>query len=197
VDLHQRLLPYAARDPLAERIRAGGATPENLVLYLCVNEVTHRFSKLKYLLDLDAHLRKAAATLRWEEVVPLAQELEVAPGVFYALGLALRLTGARVPEGVLSALRPPEREVVRVRRMLGGTLEEFAERCLARDGPAGARLALFCTRGGEARRRLLWRLLVPPEAYLRQELFADPGESLFSLQTRRLVRKLFGSRRAS
>jgi hypothetical protein len=196
VDLHQRLLPYAERDPLAERIRAQGWTPENFLLSLCVNQITHRFSRLKYFLDVEAHLRLAGARVRWEEFLTAAQELDVAPGIFYSLDMVKRFAGAGVPEKVLDSLAPALREVTRMRRLLGRTLEEVVMRGPLRDGSAGARVALLCTRTGEARRRLLWRLLFPPESYLRQEQFAEPGAGVSSLQLRRLWRKLRSSKPA-
>jgi hypothetical protein len=197
VDLHQRLLPYQERDPLGEEIRAHGFTAESLLLFLCVNQVTHRFARLKYFLDVEAQLRHNAGALQWDKFLALAGKLDCSPGVFHALDTACRFAGAAVPGEVLGELAPPPKEIARMRKILGETREEFFARGPARDGPAGFRVALLCTKRGQARRKLFWRLLLPPESYLRQELFAAPQEPLLSLRVRRVLRKIRGKAQAA
>ena len=190
VDLHQRLQPYAPRDPFAERIRSAGFTEENLLLYLCLNEVTHRFAYFKHFLDVEAQLRRCGAAMQWEQFLAAARELDVVPGIFHALDLSVRFAGAPVPDAVVQALAPRASEATRFRRRVGATLQEFLARGPLRDGPGGARVTLLCMNPGAVRRQALWRMLVPPESYLRQELSADPREPLLKLRVRRWLRKL-------
>lgn len=189
VDLHQRLVPYAPRDPLAERVRASGWTPELLLLALAANAVTHRLSRLKYLLDVAAELRAAAPALDWNALVQAAAELDIAPGIFYVLEFAARLAGVELPESFLRRLRPAENERRRAGRILGATPAELAERGPAFDGPSGARVILLCARPGAPRWRILWRLLFPAAWYLRQEQNLEPGAWLLPYYLRRLLGK--------
>jgi hypothetical protein len=192
VDLHQRLLPYSERDLLAKAILERGLTLSLLLLYLCVNQVTHRFSRLKFALDVARHLREHAPRLDWAEFAALAPALDLAPGVFFSLRLAEELSSCRVPEDLMRSLNPGTRDVRRFEKLLPGDAGSVLERASALGGVAAARLILLCTRRGAARARTLRRLLFPPESYLRQELFAAPDERLLTLYLRRLRRKARG-----
>ena len=190
VDLQQRVLPYGRRDPLADRIRAQNLTPENLLLLLCVNQIAHRFSRLKYFLDVAACLRALPANFDWNEFIASAQFLSFAPGIYWSLRWAREAAGAPVPEHVLEELRPSWFSRWLASRALGdGPLSSLA-RGAALDGPAGAWAILACSRAGLPRLALFWWLLFPSSATLRQEFFDAPGRSIAYLYLLRLARKL-------
>lgn len=205
VDLHQRLLPYANEDGLATQIRAWGLTPALLLLFLCVNQITHRFSRLKYLVDVVQQLRLAAAPANgvdWKEFVRVARGLEVWPGVAYSLELArdaasLAESGARVeiPPEVLAALDPGATGRARFLRIRGATPLDWLARCRTFDGTPGARLAMHCTRPGLARARLALRLAIPPASYMRQECQIGPRSWLLPAYLGRLAGKMAGIRK--
>jgi hypothetical protein len=190
VDLQQRVLPYGRRDPLADRIRAQGLTPENLLLLLCVNQVAHRFSRLKYLLDVAACLRALPANFDWDDFTATAQRLDFTPGIYWSLVWAREAAGAPVPEHVLEELRPGWFSRRLAARALGDDPLTLLGRSASLDGPAGAWAILACTRGGLPRVRQFGRLLFPSPATLRQEFFDAPGRSIFYLYLVRLARKL-------
>jgi hypothetical protein len=190
VDLQQRVLPYGRRDPLADRIRAQGFTPENLLLLLCVNQVTHRFSKLKYLLDVAACLRQLPENFDWDCFLTAAQHLDFTPGIYWSLAWARDAAGAPVPEHVLEELCPSWSSRRLASRALGKDVLAVLARGAALDGPAGAWAILACTRGGLPRFRVLWTLLFPPAAYLFQEFSAPANSFALPLYVRRLWEKL-------
>jgi len=190
VDLQQRVLPYGQRDPLADRIRSLGMTAENLLLSLCVNQVAHRFARLKYLLDAAACLRKHGAALDWPAFLAVARELDFAPGIYLSLAWARSLADVRVPQDVLVALRPDWFTRRFAARVLGDDAVTTLLRGAALAGPYGALAILAATRPGPARWRQLWRMLFPPAAYLRQVFAAAPDDPLLPLYVRRLMGKL-------
>lgn len=196
VDLQQRVLPYGRRDPLADRIRAQGLTPENLLLLLCVNQVAHRFARLKYLLDVAARLRQFPADFDWRNFISAAQLLDFSPGIYWSLESAHAAATAPVPASVLAALRPGPSVLHLLARVLGPDPIATLARGAALEGPAGARVILACTQPGLPRVRQLWRMLFPPAAFLRQE-FSAPAEAFaLPLYLRRLRLKLPAAIRA-
>ncbi len=190
VDLQQRVLPYGRRDLLADRIRAQDLTPVNLLLLLCVNQVAHRFARLKYLLDVAACLRKLPENFEWDEFTAVARLLDFTPGIYWSLAWARAAADGPVPEHVLESLRPGWF----ARRLATRALAEDPLAMLVRgaslDGPAGAWAILACTRSGLPSARQLGRMLFPPPATLRQEFFATPGRPILYLYLARLARKL-------
>ena len=190
VDLQQRVLPYGRRDPLADRIRAQNLTPENLLLLLCVNQIAHRFARLKYLLDVAACLRALPANFDWNEFIASAQFLSFTPGIYWSLYWAREAAGAPVPEHVLEELRPSWFSRWLASRALGDDPLSPLARGAALDGPAGAWAILACSRAGLPRLALFWRMLFPSSATLRQEFFDAPGRSILYLYLIRLARKL-------
>jgi hypothetical protein len=190
VDLQQRVLPYGRRDPLADRIRTQGMTSENLLLLLCVNQIAHRFSRLKYLLDVAACLSQLPAEFDWESFTAQAQLLPFTPGFYWSLHWARDAAGAPVPEHVLEELRPSWFSRRLASRALGDAPLAPLARGASLDGPAGAWAILACTRPGLPRVALFWRLLFPFSATLRQEFFDAPGRSIPYLYFLRLARKL-------
>jgi hypothetical protein len=190
VDLQQRVLPYGRRDPLADRVRTHGLTPENLLLLLCVNQIAHRFARLKYLFDVAACLRALPVNFDWNNFTATAQLLHFTPGIYWSLQWARDAAGAPVPEHVLEELRPDWFSRRLASRALGDDPLAPLARGASLDGPAGAWAILACTRPGLPRFALLWRLLFPSSATLRQEFFDAPGRSILYLHLIRLVRKL-------
>ncbi|MBI3663798.1 MAG: nucleotidyltransferase family protein [Acidobacteria bacterium] len=190
VDLQQRVLPYGQRDPLAGRIRALGLTPENLLLLLCVNQIAHRFARLKYLLDVAACLRKLPGNFDWKNFTATARLLDFTPGIYWSLAWARAVAAAPVPESVLETLRPGWFSRKLAARALGADPVAPLARGAALDGPAGAWAILVCTRPGLAPLRQFWSLLFPPSATLRQEFFATPNRPILYLYLARLARKL-------
>lgn len=187
LDLHQRLVPYGRRDPLAERLRREGMRPELLLVYLCVNCVTHRFSRLKYFLDIRQAARRLDAT-QWSRVPSLAQELDLWPGI----GHALRLTHELAPDGILPSVLESLRMGPLARwgmgRGAGANLEATLQRGAALEGPYGALVILWATAGGRRPRRLM-QLLFPSAATMRMEDPAGKGGRALQLWLRRFARK--------
>src|SRR5208282_4631149 len=124
LDLHQRLLPYVRRDPLAARVFADGMTNENLLLYLCASQITHRFARLRYLCDVAAFLAREGGTVDWDKFSDTARRIPWGPGVGLALHWAEEFTPARVPPAVLHTLRPNPIGDLLLRRALGADAAE-------------------------------------------------------------------------
>jgi hypothetical protein len=162
-----------------------GLTAENLLVYLAVNAVLHRFVSLKHVLDVAVHLHAAAGALKWDAVVSAARRLAFAPGVWLAVQYAAELAGVEVPPAVERSLRPVATLRLAMEVMLGKHLREFMENSgVRRRLPAG--VVIFCTKPGRAWARVAWRMLFPSEAYLRQEMGVAESESLSRLYLLRL-----------
>jgi hypothetical protein len=198
LDLHQRVAPYQKTDALADHIRAhrGEASDEVLLVYLCVNQVAHRFARLQQFLDIARLLEMRGAALDWNGVLRLAQESRLGPGVFYSLTLAREMASDGVPHKVLEALRPKGFERRWMRRILGGEVAEIVARGPALDGPYGALVSVLCAQPGRARARTVGSLLFPAPAQVRQETLAGPEHSVVGLYLGRLARKLPEAARA-
>jgi hypothetical protein len=190
LDLHQRLLPYASHDALAAHIWREGMSPENLLLYLCVNQITHRFSRLKHALDVHKCLLRFGATLDWELFVERAREIAWTPGVARSLQWSRELFGSAAPPGVLEALQPDRWSERMLRRALGDSALTGLARGAVLDGPYGAIVILACTRSGAPRAAQAWRLLFPPPDYLREQSFAGSSQAVFPMYLKRLGRYL-------
>jgi hypothetical protein len=106
LDLHQRLLPYVRRDALAQRVFREGMTAENLLLYLCANQITHRFARLRYLCDVCASLDREGSSLDWDRFLHSARALPWGPGIGFALRWASQFLRFPAPDRVLRGLRP-------------------------------------------------------------------------------------------
>jgi len=191
LDLHQRLLPYVRRDPLAARVFADGMTQENLLLYLCANQITHRFARLRYLCDVAAFLAREGGTVDWDKFSETARRMPWGPGVGLALHWAEEFTPARVPPAVLHTLRPNPIGDLLLRRALGADAAEAASRCRALDGPAGASVALGAAfMGRPAACGIAWRMMFPPRAYLREQTGVPAGDPLTTAYAARLFRRI-------
>jgi len=190
LDLHQRLLPYVKRDPLAKRVFAEGLTPENLLVYLCANHVSHRFARLKHLLDIERLLAKSGPTLQWDKVTQAACELEFAPGIYHSLLLVSRLAPALIPAQPLRELRPREWERWLLRRSAGEEPVEALAQVRRLEGPYGSFAVVAGTRGILGRLRQAWRLLFPPTGYVRQQYAPAPHQSTLPFYLGRLLKKV-------
>ena len=115
--------------------------------------------------------------------------------VALAVGTALGAAPARaaaaapVPEAVLAELRPGWFTQRFAAWALGGEAVLTLARGAALDGSYGAFAVLACTRPG-ARLTQLWRLIVPPAAYLRQEFGISSEQPVLHLYLTRLARKV-------
>ena len=190
LDLHQRLVPYAASDALAERVWREGMSPGNLLLYLCVNQIVHRFSRLKYALDVQQHLQRAGETLNWDGFVERARGIAWTPGVAECLCWSHELFGSRVPPRVIEALRPNGSGQRLLRLAFGGSAVSGLAQGAILDGPFGAIVILGCTSPGAARVRQACQLLFPPGAYLREQSVARSSDTVATLCAERLGRNL-------
>ncbi len=191
LDLHQRLLPYVRRDPLAARVFADGMTNENLLLYLCASQITHRFARLRYLCDVAAFLAREGGTVDWDKFSDTARRIPWGPGVGLALHWAEEFTPARVPPAVLHCLRPNPIGHLLLRRALGADAAEAASRSRALDGPAGASVALGAAYLGRPTAcGIAWRMMFPTRAYLREQTGAPAGDPLAPAYASRILRKI-------
>jgi len=191
LDLHQRLLPYVRRDPLAARVFADGMTNENLLLYLCASQITHRFARLRYLCDVAAFLSREGGTVDWDKFSATARRIPWGPGVGLALHWAEEFIPARVPPAVLHTLRPNPIGDLLLRRALGADAAEAASRARALDGPAGASVALGAAYlGRPAACSIAWRMMFPTRAYLREQTGAPASDPLAPAYASRLIRRI-------
>lgn len=191
LDLHQRLLPYVRRDPLASRVFATGMTRENLLLYLCANQITHRFARLRYLCDVAAFLEREGAFVEWNAFLAAARRMPWGPGIGLALDWAATFAPASVPSRVLHALHPSPIGDLLLRRSLGSGAAEAASRARLLDGPAGASVSLGSTYlGRPAACGIAWRMMFPPRAYIREQTGAPAGDPLLPAYATRLMRKI-------
>lgn len=167
-DVHLRLRGYGRRDALADAIWRDGMTQENLLLFLCLNVMTHRFARLQPWLDLVFFLRKRERRFHWVQVQQNALLLEWPAGVFFCLRIAAQLADCRVPDSVLWALAPGMVTRTLVEQLLGrdaGALLAQSERL---NGPRGTLAMLGCEKGFSAKLALGKAILFPPAATLRQ-----------------------------
>jgi len=191
LDLHQRLLPYVRRDPLAARVFADGMTNENLLLYLCASQITHRFARLRYLCDVATFLAREGDSVDWDKFSATAQRMPWGPGVGLALHWAEEFTPAHVPPAVLHTLRPNPIGHLLLRRALGADAAEAASRARALDGPAGASVALGAAfLGRPAACGIAWRLMFPTRAYLREQTGAPANDLQAPAYAARIMRKI-------
>lgn len=190
LDVHLRLLPYVQRDPLTERVWASGMTNENLLVYLCGNHVSHRFARLKHMVDIARLLEREGPRLEWDAVVRAARELEFAPGIYGSLAFVAALVPGRVPEPVLAALRPSRVERQLFRWLVGRNAVAALARGPRLEGPYGSLAILASTRGFVGRLRQAGRLLFPPPAYMRQQYVAHAPQPTLPLYVSRLLRKI-------
>ncbi|HXZ20314.1 MAG TPA: nucleotidyltransferase family protein [Candidatus Acidoferrales bacterium] len=191
LDLHQRLLPYVRRDPLAARVFASGMTKENLLLYLCANQITHRFARLRYLCDVAAFLEREGGGVEWNAFLGAARRMPWGPGVGLALDWAVAFAPASVPPPVLHALRPSPIGDMLLRRSLGAGAADAAARSHLLDGPAGASVSLGSAYlGRPTAASIAWQMMFPSRAYLREQTGAPAEGAFLPAYAARLMRKI-------
>lgn len=167
VDLHLRLRPYGSGDALLARVWQEGLTPENLLLYLCLNWMVHRWARLLPLLDLVAFLRQRG---RVDEgrLAATAQALEWRAGAGLCLRFAGQLAGMDAPGNFAERLSGSRAQRWCAEQLLGRDVEQLLARSRALDGPLGTLALLACENGFGGRLRLAGAILFPPRASLRQ-----------------------------
>ena len=193
LDLHQGLLPYVRRDALAARVFAAGPgkmSGENQLLYLCANQVTHRFARLRYLCDVTAFLEREAASVEWKGFVATARKMAWGPGVGLSLQWAAEFAPGRVPQHVLRALRPSRVGEMLLRRTVGADAAEAASRTRLLDGPRGASAVISAAYAGAAQLNVAWRVAFPTEAYIREQTGAPAGHEAIPAYAGRIARKI-------
>jgi hypothetical protein len=196
LDLHQRLLPYVRRDALAVRVFREGMTAENLLLYLCANQITHRFARLRYLCDVSAFLDREGKLLDWDCFLKSARGLPWGPGIGLSLRWASQFTRQPAPEQVLRDLRPNPLGDLLLRRAIGASPAQAASRTRLLDSSAGAAIPVAAAYlGRPSAYGIAWNLLVPSRAYLREQTGATPGEPLATAYATRILRKIPGALR--
>ena len=188
LDLHQRLLPYVRRDPLATRVFAQGMNQENLLLYLCANQITHRFARLRYVCDVAAFLGREGSAVNWEAFAVAARKMPWGPGVGLSLHWAGEFAPACVPPEVLRSLRPNPLGDLLLRRALGADAAEAASRAL--EGAAGASVAVGAAFAGPAQLGMAWRVAFPSRAYMREQTGAPAEHPLAPVYALRLAEKI-------
>jgi len=196
LDLHQRLLPYVRRDPLAASVFAAGMTKENVLLYLCANQITHRFARLRYLCDVAAFLAGEGGAVDWDALLALARRMPWGPGIGFALGWADRYMPRVVPPHVLHALRPNPLGNMLLRHSLGAGAADAVSRTRLLDGPGGASVSLGAAYlGRPSAAAIAWQMMFPSRAYLREQTGAPEDAPLASAYAARLLRKIPGALR--
>ena len=166
IDLHLRLRPYGGSDHFVARLWQEGMTRENLLLYLCLNLMVHRWARLQPLLDIVALLRQGQ--LDWNRVEASARELEWTAGVSYCLRFASQLTGTETPIADSPFLGGSKLQRWWVERVLGRNVDSLLERSRSLDGPFGTLALLGCEKGMLGKLRLAGSILFPAGAALRQ-----------------------------
>ena len=196
LDLHQRLLPYVRRDALAANVFAAGMTRENLLLYLCANQITHRFARLRYLCDVAAFVGREGAAVDWDAAVALARRMPWGPGIGFALEWAAEYVPGAIPAEVLRALRRNPLGDMLLRHSLGSGAAEAATRTRVLDGPGGAGVSLGAAYlGRPTAASIAWQMMFPSRAYLREQTGAAEGQRLAGAYAARLLRKIPGALR--
>jgi Uncharacterised nucleotidyltransferase len=190
LDLHQGLLPYVRRDTLAARVFAEGMTSENLLLYLCANQVTHRFARLRYVCDVAACLDREGSSVNWNRFVETARKMAWGPGIGLSLQWAAEFSPARVPPSVMHTLRPGRLGDLLLRRALGADAADAASRTLSLDGPGGASVVVGAAYAGAAQLHMAWRLAFPTEAYLREQSGAPSSHTSLPAYAGRIARRI-------
>lgn len=196
LDLHQRLLPYVRRDALADRVFREGMTAENLLLYLCANQITHRFARLRYLCDVSAFLDGEGASLDWDHFLASARALPWGPGIGLGLRWASQFSRHPAPAVVLDGLRPNVIGGALLRRALGASAAQAASRARILESSAGALVPLGAAfLGRPSAYGIAWNMLMPSRAYLREQTGVTSGQPLASAYTARLIQKIPGALR--
>jgi Uncharacterised nucleotidyltransferase len=196
LDLHQRLLPYVRRDALAARVFREGMTAENLLLYLCANQITHRFARLRYVCDVSAFLDGESPSLDWDRFLASARAMPWGPGIGLGLRWASQFSRHPAPQTVLHRLRPNAIGGALLRRALGASAAEAASRARILDSSAGAMVPLGAAfLGRPSAYGIAWNLLVPSRAYLREQTGVAAGQPLASAYATRLLQKIPGALR--
>ena len=191
LDLHQRLLPYVRRDALAARVFREGMTSDNLLLYLCANQITHRFARLRYLCDVSAFLDREGGALDWDRFLRSARALPWGPGIGLCLRWASQVSRVPAPDEVLRELRPNPIGGLLLRRALGASPAEAATRTRILDSSAGAAIPLAAAYlGRPSACGIAWNLLLPSRAYLREQTGAPAGHPLAAAYATRLMHKI-------
>ncbi len=187
VDLHLRLRPYGGGDKLVARLWQEGITRENLLLYLCLNLMVHRWARLQPLLDIVALLRQG--NLNWDRINATAQELEWAAGVYHCLRFAAQLAGKESPVANVADLGGNKLQRWWVQGLLGSNVETLLERAPTVDGPLGTLALLGCEQGLRGKLRLTGSILFPPGGTLRQMDVAGASLPLPLHYVQRMARK--------
>lgn len=104
--LEAEALLARAEEAVLEGRRVRYLRAEDELVYLAIHASNHLLQRLSWLFDLKLRVL-ASPELDWEQVVEVARGTAFPHLAWYALEAARRLTGAAVPEEVLTALAPP------------------------------------------------------------------------------------------
>ena len=147
---------------------------EDQLVYLCAHVHYHGYPRLNWLSDIAFIVRDHADELNWEQVERTAHREEAEVGVYYTLFFLDKLLGVRVPDEVIEAVKPdafrrwtherllPEDKVVSLQPMWRPDFSFYFTPVLKRMLPD---LLVMGRRVEKV--RYLFRLLVPPRAWLR------------------------------
>lgn len=187
LDLQLRLSPGLDPDTLAETARGEALAVESLLVFLCVNQVAHRFSRLKYVADIERCIALHTREMDWKRIIRLSRQLECAAGIWLSLRMAKEIAGALIPGDMLARLQPGTVDSFLLRWAGAEDPMSWLAQGAAMEDPAGSRVSLAVTRGLLPRARLVARSLFPHAEYMR-ERYGGRG-SLASLYFTRLLEK--------
>lgn len=163
----------------AEKVEAAGTSfkvmcLEDQLVHLCAHAHFHGYTRLIWFSDLAFIVREHGSDLNWNRVVETVRVEQCAVPVYFTLRFLEQICGVRVPAEVLAAVRPdvlrrwfhecyqPEANVVSLQPMPRPDFSFYFQPLLKRLLPD---LLVM----GRRREKLacLWRVIVPPPAWLR------------------------------
>lgn len=192
LDLHQRLRSIGGEDALAEAVFREGWSPHVELAYLCMHQVAHRFSRLRYACDLQRWLQRDYDA-DWDAFVKLARATGYGPGIWLALRLQLLLGCSNIPDTAVGALQPGRARRALLEQLVGDEPVRMIATGPGRTGPAGAFLMLACARGPLQQIRHLRAWLLPPREDLHLAYGRQEHRSLLRLYVDRVLHKASGS----
>ncbi len=158
---------------------------EDQLVHLCMHIHYHGYTRLNALSEIALIIRDQAAQLNWERLLETARIEEAQVGVYYTLYFLEQLLGLSAPAEVLAALRPdrfrrwwheyymPREKVLSLQPMWRPDFSFYFMPLLKRLLPD----LLVMGRRGE-KLRCLWRLLLPPPAWLRYYYQLDDNQNV-------------------
>ncbi len=133
--------------------------PHHLVMYLAEHALKHSFDRLILLTDLNEVIKKYGEKIDWEMLIRETKEFGMERQLFYSLFFTNQFLDAKIPQDILSELRP---------RKTGLLEKRFFQSILGNN--RSSNLSYFAylgmIRGNIDKTRFIFRTLFPPPSVL-------------------------------